>query len=70
MNEPNTTFGADVVIKKTLAGWAVFVNDDVVASVNEQGLRLMVAGAVSRQLSVYDASERRFITGTLDQIEG
>jgi hypothetical protein len=65
----NTSHNADVVIKKTLVGWVVWMHDDIVASFNDRAaLGHFIAGCSANKQSVYDAEMEQFLCGTVAQL--
>lgn len=59
----------DLLVEKSLTGWNIWQVNDVVASTNSREfLDIIIAGATANRLSVWDASNCRFMTGTVDQL--
>jgi hypothetical protein len=64
----NTKYKADIVITSSINRYAVWWKDDVIANTDEIGLHLVVQGAVSTGLSIYDEEKRFWLAGTFNQL--
>jgi len=66
---PNAAYGSDIVIIKEAVGWSVWSQNDIIANVTREGLDLLVYGAVSKGLSVYNEDTEQWLAGTLAQLD-
>ncbi len=66
----NKTYNADIVIADHLDTdqFVIWQGGDIVAKVNSAGRALIIAGASTLGLSVYDADAGHFIAGTIAQL--
>jgi len=65
---PNTDHNADIVITKNIGGYVIWKSDDVIANTNEEGKNLVISGAASNRLSVWNDYTGQFECGSLDQL--
>lgn len=66
---PNDRHKADIVIMPELSGaYRAWRNNKVIATGTAEAMRLVVAGASTQRLSVYDAEADHFLTGSIAQM--
>lgn len=65
----NTKHNADIVITGFGSAYRVWWKDEIIATVDEVGLHLIVRGALANDLTIYDAVKGQWLSGTVAQLD-